>query len=125
MIGGTDFVIPVRNPMVAMEFALRLAARMWPSAFFEDANTGEGFYRHDEISLATCNEILVSKNRRAAEEFDRLGSCPETDGTLIHLIGGRESITVCLDDRPSTQTLEFVTELKKRLNGDVLFAAVV
>lgn len=122
MIGGQDIVIPCAEPRVAIDLATRAVMRRWRDCLIEDGATGEELPPYDQIEFAELSEILISKTAEASKLWDQLGACPATNGTLIHLLAGRATLTVVVDDEPTQEMKSIVREIRRALLQD-LFAS--
>ena len=100
MIGGQDILISVASGIEAMDVALRKAAAMWPDAVFEDAQTGKISACLADLDLRRQREILVYRDREAAEKWDELGADESLVGTMVHLLSGDSNITIVVDSSP-------------------------
>lgn len=122
MIGGQDIVIPCSEPKVAMDLATRAVMRRWRDCLIEDGDTGEQLPNYGQMEFAGLNEILISKTAEASKLWDQLGACITTNGTLIHLLVGRATLTVVIDDEPTKEMKSIVSEIRSALIQD-LFAS--
>jgi len=122
VISGTDFVIPVRDELDALDLALRAVVRLWDDVVLEDAETGEVFSSYRGINLFGRREILAFRDLEAARLWDDIGPDSSLDGTLIHFLVSPGELTVAVDDVPPPQIGSFVESLRAALRKD-LFAS--
>jgi hypothetical protein len=122
MIGGQDILIPCSEPKVALDLATRAVMRRWRRCFIEDGDTGQELQRYSQMEFGELSEILISKTAEASELWDRVGACQATRGTLIHLLAGRTTLTVVVDDEPTDEIKSVVREIRRALIQD-LFAS--
>lgn len=116
MIGGRDIILRVDDPTVAMELALRLVRRLWPSAYIEDAITGEPLDFHGYVSLFGRHEVLAFKDKAAADLWSKVGADEATNGTLIHLLATTSNeLTIVVDDDPTEEMKRYIRTLSRQL----------
>ena len=122
MIGGQDILIPCSEPKVALDLATRAVMRRWRRCFIEDGDTGQALQNYAEMEFGGLREILISKTAEASDLWDQIGACPATKGTLVHLLAGRGTLTVVVDDEPTDEMKRIVREIRQALIQD-LFAS--
>jgi hypothetical protein len=116
MIGGRDIILGAGDPMVAMELALRAVRRLWPSAYIEDAVTGEPLDFHGYVSLFGRHEVLAFRDKAAADLWSKVGAGDATNGTLIHLLTTTPNeLTIVVDDEPTEEMQRYVRVLARQL----------
>lgn len=123
MIGGTDFIIQVRQEIVALDWAVRAITRLWPNLVLEDADTGEVLPAYQYISFTGRKELLAFKDQKSAKLWDEIGVDPSLAGTLVHFLLSPGELTVSVDDKPPPEIKSFVDSLRSSLYKD-LFASV-
>ena len=119
MIGGTEFIIPIRDKAEALDLAIRLVLRLWPKAVIEDATAEEVLPAYESISFFGRHELLAFRDTESAEKWDKLGVDPSLNETLIHLIASDQELTVSLDDAPSAKMKAFAQTLRDALTQDL------
>lgn len=125
MIGGRDIILPSADPIVAMDLALRTVRRLWPSAYVEDAVTGEPLNLQGSVSLFGREEVLAFKNKDAADLWSKVGAGDATNGTLIHLLTTTpDELTIVVDDEPTEEMRRYVQALSRQLRADEMFASM-
>lgn len=118
MIGGRDIILAAEDPTVAMKIALRAVRRLWPSAYIEDAVTGEPLGVRGHMRLSDHREALAFKNKAAADLWSKLGADDATKGTLIHLLMTTPNeLTIVVDDEPTEEMRRYVRTLSRQLNA--------
>ena len=98
MIGGIERQIATRAGDSAIEIAVRAIRQQWPSAVFENGETGEKYPRFWDIPFQNLNEIFVYRDTTAADEWDSQGATSESSNSMIHLIADAGLITVVVDE---------------------------
>jgi hypothetical protein len=96
--------------------------RHWCESLIEDGETGEVLPRYGQMGFAGLDELLISKTAAASRLWDESGACDATKGTLIHLLIGRTTLTVIVDDEPTDEMRRIVREIRRALIQD-LFAS--
>lgn len=119
MIGGQDIVIPCAEPKVALDLATRTIIRHWPQAFLEDGESGDVLPAYRALQFSELREVLVSKTAKASKLWDEVGACEATRGTLIHLLAGRTTLTVVIDDVPTAEMTNIVRNIRRALIQDL------
>lgn len=119
MIGGQDIVIPCSEPHVALDLATRTVMRFWPECVLEDGQSGEVLPPYDCLDFDRLSEILISKTAAASKLWDERGACEATNGTLVHLLAGRTTLTVVVDDEPTQEMNRIVREIRRALIQDL------
>jgi hypothetical protein len=122
MIGGQDIVIPCAEPKVALDVATRIIRRRWRDCLAEDGETGNPLPPYGQMGFAGLSEILFNKTAQTSQLWEELGSCEATNGTLIHLLAGANTLTVVVDDEPTLEMKSIVSEIRGALIQD-LFAS--
>ena len=122
MIGGQDIAIPCAQPTVALDLATRVVMRHWQHCVIENGDTGDALPPYPKISFGELHELLISKTAEASKKWDELGAGEATNGTLIHLLVGRTTLTVVIDDHPTSEMRSIVQEIRRALIQD-LFAS--
>jgi hypothetical protein len=122
MIGGQDIGIPCADPEVALDLATRVVMRHWPGCLIQNGDTGEAMPSYAEWNFAAIRELLVNKTAEASRLWDQLGACEATNGTLVHLIANTNTLTVVVDDVPTSEMNSMLREIRRALIQD-LFAS--
>jgi len=122
MIGGTDIIIVVRDSESAIDLALRATRRLWPTAVYENADTGEAFAAYRPIVLSSHCEILVYRDEAARNAWDELGADESLDGTMIHLIARECELTIAVDDVPNSTISAYIETVRKGLRQDIFLS---
>jgi hypothetical protein len=112
MIGGEDFTIPTTAGPAALDMAVRHIRLLWPSAVFENAETGKMFERYSLIPFATSREILAYKNKAIAHKWDELGADESLIGTMVHLLISSQTLTIVVDRDVAGEMKSLVDDIK-------------
>jgi hypothetical protein len=119
MIGGKDILIPTDPGAAALDFAVRAISRRWTSAVFEDAETGCMFDTYASVPFGTVREILVYKDKSAADRWHDLGADDALNGTMIHVLRGPAGLTLVVDSEPPAEVNSLVTAIQGGLGRGV------
>jgi hypothetical protein len=119
MIGGKDIVIPTSAGAAALDLAVRAISRRWPSAVFEDAETGEVFATYRSLGLGPVREILAYRDNEAAAQWRELGADETLTGTMIHLLVSQDSLTLVVDVNPPAELQSLVTAIQEGLKHGI------
>src|SRR5262245_59234492 len=98
MIGGHDLAIPTAGKAAALDVALRIMRRHWPSAVFEDALTGDRYLGYKSIPVARLSEVFTYRDNESAAKWECSGATHELAGTMVHLLLSSDSLTLVMDE---------------------------
>lgn len=97
MIGGTDIVIPAVGDAATLDACVRIVQRLWPSARFEDAETGEKYDRYDDIPLGRVRQLFAYPDGQAEAAWD--AGDPDTPAnSMLYFLLSPDFVTVVVDD---------------------------
>lgn len=96
MIGGIDVRLPSRAGADSLEIAVRAIRQQWPTAVFENGDTGDRYERLQLIP-GDVTELFVYRNAQSADLWDEEGAVPETSNSMIHVIYDDGLITAVID----------------------------
>lgn len=120
MIGGIDIYLPTRVGDVAVEVAVRAIRDHWPSAVFENGDTGDPYDHFWQIPFGELREIFVYRDSNAATGWNAEGAVPQLYNTMIHVIGDEGSITVVVDEQDET-IQEVIATISSALTDPILY----
>jgi hypothetical protein len=98
MIGGSDEIIAVKNPIAALRACVQIIDWWWPDAVFEDADTSARYGASHEVPLGKTRELFAYKDALAAEAWDDSGAVPQTANTMVDFLRGPRQLTVVVDN---------------------------
>ncbi len=119
MIGGEDILIRTCPGPAAMEFAIRTIRRQWPSAIFEDAQTGESLQEVRLAGLSNRCEVLAYKDRAWADQWRDQGADESLTGTMIHLLISEDGLTAVVDADPPAEVRSVIDSIRRGLRQDL------
>ncbi|MBI4580708.1 MAG: hypothetical protein HY718_13460 [Planctomycetes bacterium] len=119
MIGGKDILIPTSPGPAALDLALRAISRRWPSAVFENAETGDMFDTYGSLGFGPVREILAYKDKEAARQWHELGADETLVGTMIHVLVSAAGLTLVVDSNPPLEVSSLVTAIRDGLNHGI------
>lgn len=120
MIGGIDVPIPTLAGSSSIEVAVRAIRQRWPSATFENGDTGEHYEQFQKIPFGEVEELFVYRDSEAASRWDDEGAVPELYNTMIHLIADDDLLTVVVDEKDEA-IQELLTAIEFALRDEIFF----
>ena len=100
MIGGKDIVIPAAATPASLDACARIVQRQWPSARFEDAETGEKFGSYQELPVGRIRQLLIYESPAAEAAWDDDRDDAPVN-SMLYFILGEQAVTVVVDDPES------------------------
>jgi hypothetical protein len=118
MIGGTDIVLPARGGLAAMGASLREIQRMWPEAVVEDALSGRRVRSYEPLPGVPPQEAFVYQTEAIAQAWDEQGAAPSLENTMIHLLRGKDTLTIVVDRAEVAPMPALVQAIRAALSED-------
>lgn len=118
MIGGVDIEVPATERTVALDLCAKVMSRYWPSAVFDDAESGRRYVRFEEVPFAGMRELLVYRDEQTAEKWDEWGAVPELEDSMVHFLAEDGRVTVVMDHPDSDVMRPVLSALQELLRQD-------
>jgi hypothetical protein len=119
MIAGHDIVFPAAGDAAGLEACARIVARKWRHARFEDAETGEKYFRLEDIPFGNVRDLLVYANPEAEAAWDA-DSPDSAENSMLYLIARPEDLTVVVDNPNTTEMHSILGAIRGLLRPYIL-----
>lgn len=114
MIGGKDVVLTnPHEPEFALQEVFRRALQVWPQATVEDADTGLLLNLVQDTPFAGLREIMIYKDQRARDKWERLGAISTNLNTMIHVIVDWDCLTLVFDNDHNEDSQTIIKAVKR------------
>lgn len=109
--GGSDRVLPFRWQATDRDLVLRFARHVWPEGVYEDALGMYAGTLSEALRFAPPSaEFFIYVTQEARVGWDADGATPDTESSMLHVIGGEGEVTLVFD-RPGSVLAGVVEEL--------------
>jgi hypothetical protein len=117
MIGGHDITIPTLSGAKALRLGVRASMLLWPDAVVVDAASGDVLADLAVLSSGRYGEVLVYRDKIAAQKWEELGADDTLLGTMIHFLMSDRSLTIVVDDNPSAPMTLLVDVIREAVSS--------
>lgn len=120
MIGGTDIVFGGRPDPADRAAIVRTVVEAWPHALFVDATRDDAPTPLGGLAppFALPDELLVYRDQRSFESWEREGATPENADTMLHFLFTSEGVTAVYHGGSGSESERMVEDIGHSLTSN-------